>query len=308
MKYVHFSEEQKLRASTVDIEEFLRLRGERLIKSGRDKRMESDRSVTVRGSHWYDHAAQRGGGPVSFVERFYRKSYPEAMALLLNGERGTAYPTAWDKPELPRKPFTLPERNGNMRRVYAYLIKRRHIDADVISHFVRAGTLYEDAKHHNCVFVGTDEQGAARHVHLRSTNSYGRSFRINAESSDPRYSFHHIGADSRLFVFEAPIDLLSYITMRPENWREHSYVACCGTSLLPVKQMTGMTPRPIERLYLCLDNDKAGNEACERMAEAAKAWGVEAARLLPERKDWNEDLVARSEEQEAQGLCQTFGM
>ena len=306
--YVYFSEEQKLRASAVDLEEFLRLRGERLIKSGRDKRLESDHSVTVRGSHWYDHAAQRGGGPVSFVQRFYRKTYPEAMALLLNGEQGTAYPTARDAPESPRKPFELPERNGNMRRVYAYLIKQRHIDADVISHFAHAGTLYEDAAHHNCVFVGTGENGVARHAHLRSTNSYGKSFRINVESSDPRCSFHHIGTDNRLFVFEAPIDLLSYITMHPEGWQEHSYVACCGTSLLPVEQMTGMTPRPIERLYLCLDNDKAGNEACERMAEAARAWGAEAVRLLPERKDWNEDLVAQSEEQEVQGLCQSCGM
>ena len=139
--YVYFSEEQKLRASAVDLEEFLRLRGERLIRSGRDKRLESDHSVTVRGSHWYDHAAQRGGGPVSFVERFYRKTYPEAMTLLLNGEQGAAYPTARDTPEPPRKPFELPERNGNMRRVYAYLIKQRHIDADVLSHFAHAGTL-----------------------------------------------------------------------------------------------------------------------------------------------------------------------
>ena len=109
---------------------------------------------------------------MSFVQRFYRKSYPEAMSLLLNGEQGAAYPLASEKQEKPKKPFELPPKNTDMRRVYAYLMKRRHIAKDVISHFAHVGTLYEDAEHHNCVFVGTDENGVARHAHLRSANSY----------------------------------------------------------------------------------------------------------------------------------------
>ena len=300
-KFIYFSEEQKLRAGAVDLEKFLRLRGERLIKSGRDKRLASDHSVTVRGSRWYDHAAQCGGGPISFVERFYRMSYPEAMALLLGGE---AYPLAQETQEQPRKPFELPPKNANQRRLYAYLIKQRHIDKDVITHFVRAGTLYEDAARHNCVFVGTDEDGVPRHAHLRSSNSYGAAFRRNVESSDPRYSFHHIGTDGELYVFEAPIDLLSYITLHPDRWQEHSCVACCGRSFLPVQQMNEMMPKPIQRLYLCLDHDEAGQAAAERMTEAAEPWGAEIERLLPERKDWNDDLVAEAEEQEVRLKCQ----
>lgn len=256
----------------------------------------------MRGSRWYDHAAQCGGGPISFVERFYRMSYPEAMALLLGGE---AYPLAQETQEQPRKPFELPPKNANQRRLYAYLIKQRHIDKDVITHFVRADMLYEDAARHNCVFVGTDEDGVPRHAHLRSTNSYGAAFRRNIESSDPRYSFHHVGTDNQLFVFEAPIDLLSYLTLNPDRWQEHSYVAACGTSFLPVQQMAGMMQERIERLYLCLDNDEAGQAAVERMTEAAEPWGAEIVRLLPERKDWNDDLVARAEEQEeVQAQCQ----
>ena len=34
-------------------------------------------------------------------------------------------------------------------------------------------------------------------------------------------------------MFEAPIDMLSYISMNPHQWQEHSYVACCGTSPTP---------------------------------------------------------------------------
>ena len=52
---------------------------------------------------------------------------------------------------------------------------------------------------------------------------------MNVEGSRPQYSFHHIGTDEELFVFESPIDLLSYITLHPESWQEHSYVSLCGT-------------------------------------------------------------------------------
>lgn len=78
-QYIHFTEDQKLRAASVDLEEFLRSRGEGLIRSGRDKRLKSDHSVTVNGNEWYDHATQKGGGPISFVQTFYGLSYPEAV-------------------------------------------------------------------------------------------------------------------------------------------------------------------------------------------------------------------------------------
>ena len=48
-KYIPFTTEQKERAASVDLEEFLRRRGEKLITSGRDKRLASDHSITIRG-------------------------------------------------------------------------------------------------------------------------------------------------------------------------------------------------------------------------------------------------------------------
>ena len=152
---------------------------------------------------------------------------------------------------------------------------------------------YEDAAHHNAVFIGTDEGGCPRHAHLRSTNSFGKAFRLNVESSDPRYSFHYNGTDGSLYVFEAPIDMLSYISMNPHQWQEHSYVACCGTSPLPVMQM--LKP-DTQIVYLCLDNDDAGHKASERMAEQLRERGVMTERLVPELKDWNADLLHAQKE------------
>ncbi len=280
MSYIAFTEEEKSRAS--------------------------DHSVTVRGNRWYDHAAERGGGPVSFLRDFYGLSYPEAVSLLLGGEQGVEYPAAGQKEEAPPKPFELPPINSDCRRMYAYLLKQRHIDRAVISHFVKAGLLYEDAKYHNCVFVGTDENGIPRHAHKRSANSYGEAFRINVEGSDPRYSFHHIGEDEQLFVFEAPIDMLSYITLNPDGWERHSYAACCGTSSIPMLNLLDRLPQ-LRQVFLCLDNDGAGHSASQRMAELIVDRGLSAERLTPKNKDWNEDLVSEYEQEEAQSFCQTFG-
>ena len=290
--YIHFTEEQKQRAAAVDLEEFLRCRGETLLSSGREKRLASDHSVTVRGNEWYDHAEERGGHAVSFVQRFYGLSYPDAVTMLLGGELGTAYPSAGERTEEPAKPFVLPSTNKDMRRVFAYLIKHRSIARDVVAHFAKAGLLYEDAEYHNAVFVGTDAEGIPRHAHKRSANSYGKAFRLNVEGSDPRYSFHYVGTDRSLYVFEAPIDMLSYISMNPQQWQEHSYVACCGTSIQPVLERLRQNPK-LDTVYLCLDNDEAGEDACDGMLDTLEDMGYDVERLRPEGKDWNDDLRAK---------------
>ena len=293
--YIHFTEEQRQRAAAVDLEEFLRFRGEKLIPSGREKRLAKDHSVTVRGNEWYDHAEERGGHAVSFVQRFYNLSYPEAVTMLLGGEVGTIYPSAAERVVEPPKPFVLPPVHSDMRRVYAYLVKHRNIDRSVVAHFARERLLYEDAKYHNAVFVGTDEEGVPRHAHKRSTNSYGKAFRLNVEGCNPRYSFHHMGTDESLYVFEAPIDMLSYITLHPEDWQRHSYVACCGTSYEPVRWMLTQMETP-QMVSLCLDHDRAGERGSERMAEQiASEFGIPTRRLISEQKDWNEDLCAMQE-------------
>ena len=306
MTYIHFTEEQKYRASCVDLVEFLRRQGEKLIRSGPEYRMASDHSVTVRGNEWYDHAAKEGGGPISFVQNYCGLSYPEAVTRLLEGEQGQIYEPAPRKREEPKKEFIQPPVSREMRRVYAYLLKKRLIDREVLSTFVWAGLIYEDEKYHNAVFVGFDEHGVPRHGHKRGLYTIGKSYRGNIEGSDPKHSFHYLGADNTLYVFEAPIDLLSYISLHPEGWQEHNYVACCGTSSIPVLEMVRQLPQ-LRQVRLCLDNDAAGHAASERMAELLKEHGLTAVRLVPQQKDWNDDLTADQKiENGRSDLCQTF--
>lgn len=181
-----------------------------------------------------------------------------------------------------------------MRRAFAYLSQTRGIDAGVISHFARRHMLYESEKNHNVVFVGTDENGKARHAHMRGTLT-DSPFRQTIPGSEKQYSFHHIGASGTLYVFEAPIDMLSYITMNPDNWREHSYIALCGVSIKPILHLLEQYPQ-FEEVCLCLDNDEAGRKATMRIAkQLLKEWEVTVTSETPENKDWNEDLMAHSQ-------------
>ena len=110
------------RANQIDLEELLRRNGEHLLTSGREKRLENDHSVTVRGNQWFDHAAEQGGYALSFVRRHYGLSFSEGMKLLLGEDGQRPLPVAEAKPKPEPKPFTLPESAGTMRRVYGYLL------------------------------------------------------------------------------------------------------------------------------------------------------------------------------------------
>ena len=165
MPYIPFTDEQKVLANSVDLEQFLRMRGEKLERVGREHKLiyydGSGRhdSITLRGSTWFDHKNQVGGGAIKFMQEFYDMDFQTAVHELL-GQTITPLSYAPSKAvvhEEKTKEFKLPEANSNMHRVFAYLIKQRFINPEIISFFAKQHTLYEDKQHHNAVFVGLDE-------------------------------------------------------------------------------------------------------------------------------------------------------
>jgi len=181
-----------------------------------------------------------------------------------------------------------------MRRVYAYLLKQRCIDRTVLDFFIHHKLIYEDAKYHNVVFVGVDADGVARHVHKKSTASQ-KSWRANQAGSDGKFAFHHIGASAKIFAFESPIDMLSFISMYPNNWRQHSYVALCGVSDEALMHHL-KTYEHLREVVLCLDNDEAGHTATGRISQALQNYEVSV--LTPRFKDWSEDCCALKQTEE----------
>lgn len=301
-QYIHFTEQQKTQARQTDIAELLRSQGETLKRSGSESEwMDGGQKVTIRGNLWYHQYEQVGGDAVDFVRRFYNKSYPEAIEYLLGGSGGTlAVSPSVQKEE---KPFVLPPKNDNMRRVFAYLLNRRGIDREVLYAFVHKGMIYESADYHNAVFVGFDSNGKPKHAHKRGTGSES-SYKGNVSGSHPEFSFHWSGQSDTLYLFEAPIDMLSFISMQKEGWRQHSYAASCSVSDRVLFQTLKDNPN-IRQVVLCLDSDEPGQTAAKRIADKLFVQGNASEILVPVHKDWNEDLLAAaslsiSKEQEVQ--------
>ena len=298
MKYIPFSDDDKLRVSNIDLVQYLQSRGEKLERVGREFKLiyydgsGKHDSITVSGNRWFDHKNQCGGGAVKLLREHFGLSYQEAMLELLGGRTSSLEHHQVTKPiEQPKKEFKLPVANENMRRVFAYLAKQRFISPSVISHFAKAHKIYEDKEHHNAVFVGMDENGEPKQASLRSTITFGNAFRITAEGSDTKYSFSHFGSGGKLFVFEAPIDMLSYITLNQQNWQEHSYIAMNGVYENAV--LTALKWHSnLDEIYLCTDNDEGGIEAIDRLKDILNENGYEnILRLAPRNKDFNEDVM-----------------
>lgn len=289
MPYIHFTEAQKQQARQTDLCELLRSQGEQLKRSGSEfEWRDGSEKVTIRGNLWFHQYERVGGDAIDFVRKFYGTDYTGAMEYLLGSSGGVlkVAPTVQKK---EKAPFSLPTANGNMRRVYAYLLSSRGIDKEVLDTFVRHGMIYESADYHNAVFVGYDKNDVPRHASYRGTGTRS-TFRGNKPSSVPEYSFHWNGKSDRLYLFEAPIDMLSYISMHKTGWQQHSYAAACGVSDRVLFQMLEDVPN-IRKVYLCLDNDAAGQTATDKTSLKLYAKGIESEVLVPSHKDWNEDLL-----------------
>lgn len=292
-EYIPFTEEQKERAANTDLAAFLISQCESLKRCGSEMLWEAGGRVMIRDNMWYSHYEQKGGNAVQFVQKYYNKNYQDAVQMLLNEH---IEPISVDirKKQSEKKLFKLPVPNKSMKQIFAYLLKARFLDRDVVKYFVDKGLIYESAKYHNCVFVGVDKSGKARHAHKRGTYTFGDSFKGNVDSCEAEYSFHHTGTSNKLYVFEAPIDMLSFLTLYPDNWQEHSYVSLCSVADHAMVRMLKDNPQ-INKIYLCLDNDPAGINAEYRIKQHLKELGyTDVTFLRPKYKDWNEILRERN--------------
>ena len=277
-----YTKEQIDRANQTDLVSFLQAQGEQLERAGQEYRWKRHDSLTVRENRWYRHSQSKGGGPIDFVMEFYGKSFLEAVEMLI-GERGEAPPPVYLQ-------FRLPPKSPDNQTARNYLTAARRIDEDVSGFFFSCGDLYEEAAHHNAVFVGRDESGIPRYAHQRGTVG---SFRLDVKGSDKTFNFCYRGEGERLFVFEAPIDLLSFLCLFKKEWQKQSYLSLGGVSEKALLRFLSDRPN-IKTVYLCLDSDKAGTDACSRLNSIIPQ-GYTVNRLVPLFKDWNEVLQRKEE-------------
>lgn len=319
---MRYSDQQIKRANEVDLVSFLSARGEAFKKSGRELKWLRHDSMTINGNRWYRFSEDKGGHPIDFMMTFYDLSFPEAVRELIGeepeGERweedkdyhggippGPAEEEGRSRscrpiPSAPeeetelkkedKKTFILPERSKTGDQVMEYLTEKRKLDKDLVKEMMEQGLIYEEKDHHNAVFVGKDREGNPRYACLRGTGE--ERFRMDARGSDKRYGFSIRQRSNVLFVFEAPIDLLSFKTLFPDYGRENM-LALGGIGAAALEQFLSDSP-DIDLVFLCLDDDRAGMKACDELAMRIPP-GISVARFIPGKKDWNEVLVNKDE-------------
>jgi len=244
---------------------------------------------------WRRYSNQTGGDSITFLQEFCGKDFREAVCYLLdfNGHRSRDSPVP-HRPhttKMERPAFVLPEAAPDHRRIFAYL-RKRGIAPQVIQGFIRAGLLYEDARHHNCVFVGRDSTGKPVFANQRGTydrNGPGFKGDVTGSNKDIAFCLPCDPGQDWVAVFEAPIDLMSFCTLHRQV--RSNAIALCGLYQGPLDNYLRQNPH-LKRIVLCLDADGPGQEAAEKFRAEYTAKGYAVSIKTPAQgKDWNEYLL-----------------
>lgn len=292
--------EQIERARSVDLVSFLQqYQPGELKRVGQSWTFRSHDSMRISDDgrwNWFSQS-MGGGDAISYLIKVHRMTFQEAVRTLGGEDYQTAATVRTAREPQPRREFVLPQKNQNNRRTFAYLCSRG-IDPEIINHCMRRGLIYEDAWHHNAVFVGHDGAGTARYAMLRSTVS-NSSFKIEQAGSNKAFGFCMKGSGSTLYVCEAAIDALSVATLRKlggRDWRKDSYLALGGVTAsaekLPPALERMLQGSSFNRVVLSLDNDEPGQRAARNIFGLLRQRypQIEPKVCVPREKDFNDQL------------------
>lgn len=242
------------------------------------------------GSRWNCFSKGTGGGTIQFVMEMEGKSWVDAVKELLGNTYEERTFEKVIKNSLVKGKMDLPEKNDTYKHIFAYLIKTRKIDQNIVNEFIDKKKIYED-KYKNCVFVGFNSKGDPAYASVRSTRTQGEPFRGDVRNSDKAYPFCHEGNSSTVCVFEAPIDLMSYLTLIKYHGIQefkHHMISLSGVTDKALECYL-KDHRDIDTIMLCLDNDHAGDLGCGQIHEKYGA-SHKILRHKPKGKDFNEEL------------------
>lgn len=224
---------------------------------------------------------------ISFTEE-------EQENLKLLGERVTNYLKQVMEPKVEIKnELVLPDKAPNMKRVYAYLLKTRYLDQDVVQDLVDHKMLYQDTRG-NCVFVSRDEKNDPVFACLRGTLT-GSTFKGDVRNSDYTRGFYIDNQADKLIAAESVIDALSIMTIlkgQGHDYKEYDYSVLAGTGKYE-SLVNQLQENPKKEILLAVDNDKAGIAATDKIIKLLAENNLEGKISLhiPKSKDWNQDLV-----------------
>ena len=307
-----FTTEELMIAKSVDLCRVAEAQGYTVRRIGKYHTLKEMDSIRIYNrTNWYRWSRQgeqgsNGGSQIDFLKVFNGMSVKEAVFWLLDfagyrrsedigkrlSTRNAIVSRQTSTPE--SKPFLLPDKASKNLRLIKYLTEKRCLSERNVRWFIDKGLIYESAKHHNTVFLGTDVEGNVKFASMRGTyDKDGKSFKCDVSGNDKNYGFHVARKTSdTVAVFEAAIDLMSYMDIFHDTG-EH-LLALGMVADNPLEQYLKDHPE-IQCIRFCLDNDTPGRTAALELAEKymARCYSVKVDGPPEAYKDYNEWLVSK---------------
>lgn len=300
-----FTAEELALAKSVDLTAVAASLGYTVKKIGRYHTLKEMDSIRIYNrTNWFRWSREHergnnGGSQIDFLRVFAGMEVKDAVFWLLDFS-GYRRDGDWEKKsanvyvekkEEKKKPFILPARAKNNDYLYSYLTGDRALDRNTVDYFVRFGLIYEERSHHNIVFKGNDVQGKTRFASMRGVfDREGKAFKCDVAGNDKNYGFNiWYGQSDEVMVFEAAIDLMSYVEIRGDYVTNK--LALGMLSDAPLATFLEEHPK-VSKISFCLDNDEPGRKATEALMEKYYGLDYEVEDCPPPKpfKDYNKWL------------------
>ncbi len=287
--------EQIERANLVNLPDFLRSQGFSLKPVGREYILQEHDSLHIKNNEagevgkWFRFSENKGGNNIQFVQEFMGLDFISAVELLSDEKAVSFHSHSTSSVEPPKKREIMVHDSKEISRITDYLHNIRGLSYDAIAGLIADGRLSQEEKTGNAVFKIFDENGL-----LVGAEKVGTSVSVRFKSFDKGaadgYGFEMvIGEPKSTYFFESAIDAISFADLHSEQ-SDYRLVSMAGVKLSVVTETMKRYAISPENIYLCTDNDKAGNEFAEKLIAQYPAM----KRVTPNgAKDWNDILQGR---------------
>ena len=286
--------EQIERANLVNLPDFLRSQGFSLKQVGREYILQEHDSLHIKNNEagevgkWFRFSENKGGNNIQFVQEFMGLDFISAVELLSNEKAIPFHSHSISKAEPPKnREITLHE-STDLSRTMHYLHDVRGLSIASLEKLTAEGRLSQEGKTGNAVFKIFDENGLL--VGAEKVGTSNVRFKSFDKGAADGYGFEIVsGKPANTYFFESAIDAISFADLYPEQ-RDYRLVSMAGVKPSVVTETMKRYAISPENIYLCTDNDKAGNEFAEKLIARYPAM----KRVTPNgAKDWNDILQGR---------------
>ncbi|MDR3090650.1 MAG: DUF3991 domain-containing protein [Clostridiales bacterium] len=257
--------------------------------------------INAESGEWHCFSNGEGGkNSIDCLQKMLGMNFNSAVKSLIGEDGKAAAVQKFSRPSreisagqtAAAKTFSPPERDDNIKRIFAYLVGTRGIDKGIISKLIAEKVLYQDKKG-NAVFVHTDENGAPIGAEIHGTlTADGQRFKgVAAGTSGSIFKIQN-GEAQTVYAFESAIDLLSFYQLADKDKLQNSaLVSMAGLKKEAIKSYLKLAEKGEAKVISCVDNDERGRAWTEGL-------GLKSFNILESAgvKDWNELLRKRNGE------------